>query len=483
MITPKPKQIRYNLQQKRLFMSGLILKRLMIFLFGVSLWFSPLPNGLTLQAWHLFAIFISTIAFVIVDALPIFVASIIALSVAVFTQTLSPKEAFSGFSESFILLIVVAFLLAKGVINSGLGKRIAFIIIKKFGSTTLGLAYSTILADILIAPAFPSNTARSGVLFPIINALCIDSCSKVEDGTHKQIGSFLMMSSMAGLTISSTLWLTAMAANPTGVAIAQKMGVNINYGTWVLGAVIPVVTLFILIPLVLYKIFPPVVKNTPQAPHIASLELKKMGRFSKNEWIMSLTFITILFLWIMSEAWGLDKTIVALFGLAMLMMSNIFSLEHLKQEGGALEILVWFAILYTLSVYLGKFGFMAWLGEIIATGVGGHSWQMVYLLLIVAYVLIHYFFVSQTAHMLALFSIFLEVGMRFGVDGTLMALMLLYATNFNAILTPQGSSANVIYIGSGYITPNEVYKIGGIITLINTFVFLTIGSAWIIWVI
>jgi len=63
-----------------------------------------------------------------------------------------------------------------------------------------------------------------------------------------------------------------------------------------------------------------------------------------------------------------------------------------------------------------------------------------------------------------------------------MALMLLYATNFNAILTPQGSSANVIYIGSGYITPNEVYKFGGIITLLNTFIFLTIGTVWILWV-
>jgi DASS family divalent anion:Na+ symporter len=464
-------------------MSALSIKRLLIFSLGLLIWFAPTPIGLTPQAWHLFAIFITTIGFVIVDALPIFVASIIALSIAVFTQTLTPKEAFSGFSESFILLIMVAFLLAKGVINSGLGKRVAFMIIKRFGSSTLGLAYSTMLADILIAPAFPSNTARSGVLFPILNALCIDSNSKVEDGTHRKIGSFLMFSSMAGLTLSSSLWLTAMAANPTGVAIAKKMGVNIDYGMWVLGAIFPVLVLFILIPLVLYIIFPPQIKKTPNAPIIAKSELEKMGKFSKNEWIMSIIFISILFLWIMSESWGLDKTVVALFGLAMLMLGNIFTLNNLKEEGGALEILIWFAILYTLSVYLGKFGFMAWLGEIIAGGVGGQSWQMVYLILVVAYVLIHYFFVSQTAHMLALFSIFLEVGMRFGVDGELMALMLLYATNFNAILTPQGSSANVIYIGSGYITPNEVYKFGGIITLLNTFIFLTIGTVWILWVI
>ncbi|MBU0719888.1 anion permease [bacterium] len=450
----------------------------MVLLFGLLLWFSPAPEGLKPEAWHLFAIFITAIVSVILNALPIFTSSILALSTAVLTDTLSSEEAFSGFSEDFILLIVIAFLIARGVIKSGLGKRVAFIIIKKFGKSSLGLSYSIIAADMFIAPAFPSNTARSGVLFPIVNALANDSDSKVANGTRKKIGSFLMMSSMAGLTLSSSMWLTAMAANPAGVAIANALGTNITYSSWVMAASVPILVLFFLIPWVIYKIYPPQIKHTPQAPLVAEEALKTMGKVSKNEWIMAATFLGMVFLWIVSSEWGINKTAVALLGLGVLMVSNIFTVDDLKQEGGALETLIWFAILYTMSVYLNKFGFMGWIGDYISYGVSGFGWPAVYVSLVLSYVLIHYFFVSQTAQMLALFGVFLQVGISAGVPSEMLALMLLFATNFNALITPQGSSANVIYAGSGYIEPGEIYKVGGIVTLVNTLVFLTLGTAW-----
>jgi DASS family divalent anion:Na+ symporter len=331
-----------------------------------------------------------------------------------------------------------------------------------------------------ISPAFPSNTARSGVLFPIVNALAADSGSKVADGTRKKLGSFLMMASMAGLTLSSTLWLTAMAANPAGAKMAGEYGVEISYGSWALAASVPVIVLFFLVPWILFKIYPPEIKQTPDAPLIANEALNTMGNVSRNEYIMAATFVGMVSLWVMSGSLGLDKTAVAFLGLAVLMLSNIFTLDDMMQEGNALGTLIWFAILYSMSVHLDKFGFMDWVGENISLFIDGFSWPIVYLGLTISYVLIHYFFVSQTAQMLALFSVFLGVGIKAGVPSEMMALMLLFATNFNAIITPQGSSANVIYAGSGYIQAKEIYKIGGIITLVNTFVFLTIGTAWML---
>ncbi|BAF71931.1 DASS family sodium-coupled anion symporter [Sulfurovum sp. NBC37-1] len=457
--------------------------QLSVLLFGLILWFMPTPSGLETQAWHLFAIFISAIFAVIINAMPIFTSSILALAAVVLTGTLTTKQAYSGFSEGFILLIIVAFLIARGVIKSGLGKRIAFLIIRKFGTSSLKLGYSIVAADMFISPAFPSNTARSGVLFPIVNALAADSGSKVSNGSRKKIGSFLMMTSMAGLTLSSTLWLTAMAANPAGAKMAQEVGVDISYGSWALAASLPVLILYFLVPWVIFKIYPPELKETPEAPQIAQEALDKMGPVHKNEWIMAGVFIGMVFLWVMSGSWGLDKTAVAFLGLGILMLTNIFTLEDLRGEGNALGTLVWFAILYAMSKYLNELGFMGWVGEHISTSVEGFSWPVVYVSLIVGYVLIHYFFVSQTAQMLALFSVFLGVAMKAGVPPELMAYMLLFATNFNAIITPQGSSANVIYTGSGYIEAGEVYKIGGIITAVNTLIFLTVGTAWIIFIV
>jgi len=454
------------------------LKQLLVLLFGLALWFTPVPDGLTPQAWHLFAIFISIIVAVIFEAAPIFTSSIIGLAAVVLTGTLTHKQAYSGFSEGFILLIIVAFLIARGVIKSGLGKRIAFLIIQKFGKSSLGLGYSIIAADMFIAPAFPSNTARSGVLYPIVNALAADSGSKVADGTRKRIGAYLMMTSMAGITISSTMWLTAMAANPAGAKMAQDFGVNITYGSWALAASVPSLLAFLTIPWLLMKVFPPELKETPEAPKIAKAELEKMGDMSRNEYITAGTFLSMVTLWVFSSSLGLDKTAIAFLGLGVLMLSNIFTLEDLANEGRALGTLVWFAILFSMSNYLNQFGFMTWLGGYISVWVDGLSWPIVYVSLIVGYVLIHYFFVSQTAQMLALFSVFLHVGISAGVPPEMMALMLLFATNFNAIITPQGSSANVIYLGSGYLESREVYKYGGIITLVNTVIYLGVGTAW-----
>ncbi|PHR55479.1 MAG: oxidoreductase [Arcobacter sp.] len=449
---------------------------------GIIIWFAPVPEGLTSQAWHLFAVFITAIIAVIAKAMPIFTSSILALAVVVLTGTLTTKQAYSGFSEDFILLIIVAFLIARGVIKSGLGKRIAFLIIKKFGKTSLGLSYSVIAADMFIAPAFPSNTARSGVLFPIVNALATDSGSKVADGTRKKLGAFLMMSSMAGITLSSTMWLTAMAANPAGAKMAEEFGVHITYGSWAMASSVPIIILFFLVPWVLIKVFPPEILETPEAPQIAQKALDDIGPVHRNEWIMAGTFIGMVSLWIMSGTWGLDKTAIAFLGLGILMIANIFTLEDLKGEGRALGTLVWFSILFSMSVYLNKLGFMGWIGDHISTAVHGFSWPVVYVSLIIGYVLIHYFFVSQTAQMLALFSVFLSVAVEAGVPAEMMALMLLFATNFNAIITPQGSSSNVIYVGSGYLEAGEIYRVGGIITLVNTIIFLTIGTAWMMFI-
>jgi len=447
---------------------------------GLVIWFVPPPQGLTEQAWHLFAIFISTIYAVITRAMPILTAAVLALPVSILTGTLTAEDAYSGFSEGFILLIVVAFLVARGVVKSGLGNRIAFLIISRFGRTTLGLGYSMALTDAVIAPAFPSNTARSGVLFPVVYSLAVNSGSKPDEETRKKVGSFLMMNSIAGLTISSALWLTAMAANPAGAAMAKDMGVRISFGSWFIASSVPSLAALIVIPYLLYKIFPPQLRETPEAPAAAREELRKMGPMSRNEWIMGAAFVGMVTGWALSGTLGIDRTAVAFLGLAVLMLSGIFTLKDLKSEGSALGIFIWFAILYTLSTFLNKYGFMSFVAEGLASRLEGLDWPVVYAALVVIYVLVHYLFVSQTAQMLALYGVFLQVAVQSQVPPGLVAYMLLFATNFFAAITPQGSSANVIFSGSGYLTQGEIYRNGAIVTFANMVIYLAAGTPWIL---
>ncbi|MHC5064721.1 MAG: DASS family sodium-coupled anion symporter [Planctomycetota bacterium] len=440
----------------------------------------PMPEGLDFRAWSLAFIFLATIVVIASSAMPIFVASIAALTLAVSTHVLTPEQAFAGFSNPLILLIAVAFLVARSVVKSGLGERIAYLIISRLGGTTLGLGYSMVATDMLIAPAFPSNTARSAVLFPITQSLAQGTGSRADDASRRKTGAFLMMISMAGLSISSGLWLTAMAANPAGAAMAAEYGVEISFGSWLLAASLPSILAFLCIPYVVYRVLAPEVKRAPEVKELARERLREMGSPRRREWIVAATFLCLVSLWSMSGWLGIDITSVAFAGLFVLMVTGIFSLEDLRAEGSALEVLVWFAILYTISTSLNELGFMSFLGTKVAEMMAGYPWPLAYALLLGSYVVLHYFFVSQTAHLLALFPVYLALSAAVGVPLVLMAYMLLFATNFFSCITPQGSSANVIFVGSGYLRASEVYRVGGIVTLANLLVYGLVGTLWIL---
>ena len=113
-----------------------------VFLLAVILWFVPHPSGLTDQAWHIFVAFITAILAIIINATSILAASLFATAAVVLTKSLEPAKAYAGFSQGFIILILVAFLISNVVVRTGLGKRIALTMIKWFGKSSLGLGYS-----------------------------------------------------------------------------------------------------------------------------------------------------------------------------------------------------------------------------------------------------------------------------------------------------------------------------------------------------
>ena len=457
------------------------IKRIATLAIGILIWNLPIPWDITPDAWHLFTIFITAIIGVLLEALSIFTASVIALVAVVLLRVLPAEKAFSGFSESFILLILAAFLVAKGIIKSGLGRRIAFLLIRRFGKSTLNLGYCLVITDTIIGPSIPSNTARSGIMYPITHALSLDTGSLPTPEGRRRTGTYLMMTYIAGQTISSALWLTGMAANPVGVGIAEQFGVNMNFGNWFFVASVPCIVALIAIPFVLYKLFPPENKYTPEAPEMARKGLLEMGPMSRQEWIMAGTFLGMILLWAFSPVLNINLAIVAFLGLSILILANIYTIEDIREGGGdALETYIWFAILYMMSTALNDMGFMKILGAQLSAYISGYNWVTVYILLTVLYIVIHYLFVSQTAHLLALYAVFLQVAVNAGVPPALMAFMLSFATNLFAAITPQASSSNILFVGSGFLPSRDIYYQGAVITVLNTIIFL-LATPWIMW--
>jgi len=457
-----------------------LLARAAVFALALGIWFSPVPEGLVPEAWHLFALFVAAIVSVVIGAFPILTSSVLALAAAVLTGTLAPAKAYSGFANGTILLIVVAFLVARAVVKCGLGERLGHLVVSAFGRSTLGLGYSIFLVDGVIAPAFPSNTARSGVLYPLVLSVAEAAGAKPGDESRRRLGVFLMFSGMASLTVSSALWFTAMAANPLGAEIARGYGLEIGFGSWFVASSIPTLAAMALLPLVLYKVIGPEVTATPEAPRAARRALADLGPLRPHEKIVAATFAGMVGLWASASTLDLDSTAVAFLGLGVLLASGVLTLGDIAKEGDVLATFIWFAILFTLSGQLNELGFMGYLGEGMAGALGGISPAAAGVLLVVAYVLLHYLFVSQTAHLLALFGVFLDVGVKLGVPVGLLAFLLLFATNFFSANTPQGSSANLLFAGSGYLSQGELYKLGAFTTAFNLVLYLVVGIPWLV---
>lgn len=460
--------------------TGLWLRRALPFALAIGIWLAPVPAGLTAPAWHLFAVFVAAITAVLDGALPLLTSTMLAAAAAVLTGTISAAKAFAGFANPSVLLVVTAFLVAQAVVKSGLGRRISLFMVSRFGRSSLGLAYSIVVTDAVIAPAFPSNTARGGVLFPIVLSVAQGSGSKPDDPDGRRLGGYLMFCAMASLAVSSALWMTATSANPIGIQVARDFGIEIGFGKWLIAACVPAITAIAALPWVIARLFPPRVGKTPKAPLEARKVLAALGPLSRDEWITAAAFVLMVSAWVFADKLNLNVTIIAFAGLGVLLATEVLTTADIATQGDTLATFLWLAVLFALSGQLNELGFMGYAGQRLAAHIGGLSWPLTYVVLMVIYVAIHYMFVSQSSQVLALLGVFLDVGIRAGVPRPLMAFALLFASSYFSVITPQGGSQNVIFVGSGYLTQRELYRLGLLTTLFFLAVFMVIGTGWIL---
>jgi DASS family divalent anion:Na+ symporter len=289
----------------------LLVRRALPFALAIGIWLTPVPAGLTAPAWHLFAVFVAAIVAVLVGAFSLLTSTMLAVAAVVLTGTVPYAKAFAGFANPSVLLVVVAFLVAQAVVKSGLGRRISLLMVSRFGCSSTGLAYSIVITDAVIAPAFPSNTARGGVLYPIVLSVAQGSGSRPDDAEGRRLGGYLMFCSMASLAVSSALWLTATSANPIGIQLAREYRIEIGFGKWLIASSLPALAAILMLPWIVARFFPPRVGKTPDAPLAARKALAELGPLSRDEWITAFSFVLMVSGWIFADKLQLNATSIA----------------------------------------------------------------------------------------------------------------------------------------------------------------------------
>lgn len=453
-----------------------------VILLGAVIWFLPHPDAITPIAWHLFAVFAATIAGFILQPLPIGAVAFIGVSVAALLGVVSVKVAISGYGNSTIWLIVCAFLLARAFIKSGLGSRIAYLIIKAIGKSSLTLGYAITLSDFVISPATPSSTARAGgIIYPIIRSLSSALHSEPDDGTARKFGAYIMQIEYQANAITCAMFMTAMAGNPMAVELAAKtIGVEITWSAWATAAIVPGLLSLLLMPYLLYKLYPPEIHEMPHAKQMAVEALEKMGPMSWMEKVVLAVFVGSLALWATSSLTHMNATGVGMLAVTVLLLTNVLTWQDVLQEKGAWNTMFWMGSLIALAGALSSSGFIKVVADMAGAAIqsAGLSWLAAFIILVLIYVYSHYAFASVSAHIGAMYAAFLAVAVVVGTPPLLAAISFAALSNIMIPLTHYGGGAAPILYGAGYVPQGTWWKLGFIIVTVNLVIWLGIGSLW-----
>lgn len=452
---------------------------LVTLLVGLTIWFIPTPEGVKPEAWHLLAIFSAAIVGIVIKPLPMGAVAIMAMTIAILTHTLSFADAFCCFSNEVVWLVVFAFFIARGFINTGLGARLGFLFMKIFGKKTLGLSYGLTLTELFLAPAIPSITARAGgIVFPILCSLAKAFGSDPKDGSANKMGTFLTLTAFQATCITSAMFVTAMAGNPLIVHLASEVGVQITWGSWALAAIVPGLVNLLLLPLLIYKLSPPKVKTTPEAHGFAVEKLKEMGAIRSQEWMMIVTFVILLVLWIGGSFVGINATTTAMIGVSILLLTSVLSWKDVLKEQGAWDILIWYAALVMMASNLNKLGLTKWFSLWVVGHVEGFEWIIGFGLLSLLYFYSHYFFASNVAHIGAMYPPFVLVSIALGAPPLLVIFVLAFFSSLFGGLTHYGCGPAPILYGSGYVPIAKWWKVGAVVSVFNILIWIVVGGAW-----
>jgi DASS family divalent anion:Na+ symporter len=445
---------------------------------AAALYFFALP-GLNQAQGRLLGIFAGTIIALVAQPMPMGACVLLSLTVLALTRTLPAEKIFSGFANPTVWLIFTAFLFSRAVTATGFGMRVAYHFIRRFARSPLSLAYSIAAADLVLAPFIPSDTARGGALvFPI--ARSVSSAFGSEPGpTARRIGAFLMLASFHVNIVASAMFLTSMASNPLIAGFARKVGhVELTWMRWISGSVVPGLLTLAIVPWLLYRWVAPEVREMKEARELAGSELARMGPLSRNEKWLLVILVGVMAGWVTYSWHGISNTFIALAGVSGILLAGVLKWEDLLREHRAWDALVWFAPILMMADALGDAGVIKALSGRLVGITSGLTWPLALVLLVIAYLYVHYSFASMTAQATALYPTFLGAAIAGGVPPLMAALPLGYFSSLNAALTHYGTGSAPVFFEAGYVRQGEWWRVGFRISLVILAIWLGVGAVW-----
>ena len=455
------------------------IKTAVLILIPLVMWFMTPPEGLSAGTWRLLGFYFSAILGLMLKPFPVPVVVLATLAASSLFLG-NAKVVLSGYSSTSLWLIFAAFGLAVAFGNTGLGHRIAYLLVRLFGSTVLRLGYVTAAIDLILAMGTPSNTARAaGIVYPI-NRSIAEAIGSHPGETAKKAGSYLLQNGYMVTKITSFIFMTAMAPNLLALDYVHKItGVNLNWGEWALAMIAPGLAILLVTPLIGYFIERPTVHNIDNKK-IAEDGLKELGPMKSSEKALVASFVVAIIGWIV-PTFGIkiDSTAVAIVAMVLTLVLNIVKWEDILKTKGAWNTFIWFGGILGMSSGLTKGKFFEWLAEVLKQNLNfGLDSLMMMIVIAVVSVAVRYFFASGTAYIAAMLPVFLIVGLNAGVDPVLLSFVLLATNSYGGAVTHYGAAPGPIIFAAGYNPLQKWWTVGAITAIVGLVLTFVVGIPW-----
>ncbi len=440
----------------------------------------PVPAGLTPEAWNLFAIYLAVIAGIILRPQSEPVVMIVLIGAASFFVPIGTL--LSGFSNGTAWLVFSAFLICQAFVETGLGRRIAYYLIGSFGHSALGLSYGAVLTDLIISPATPSNTARTGgIVYPIFRSIC-ETLGSTPDGNPRMLGAYFTVLMYQISLITGSMFITACAPNVLTLTYVKSVAqVDISWMTWMWAALVPGGLALLLTPLLLYVVYPPQLKKIDNAKEISRKGLEECGPMTAKEKILVALFILAILGWVTGSYTKINTTAVALLFLGGCLVCKLFTWDSVAANKSAWSTLIWYAGIIGISGALTKSGFFLWMGKTIQANMDmtGFNPYLVLFVILFLNIALRYLFASMAAYVVAIVPILLMLGLAANAPVMPLCFIICFSSVPGGMVTQYGGALGPVLFGTGYVDQASWWKCGALGAILNMILYMTAGlMAW-----
>lgn len=450
-------------------------------LLAYIVWLLPTPPELSFAGKQALVLFTAIFILYLTEAIPLPIASLAVVPLAVLMKAVTLNVALQGFASSSVYLLVGAFVLATAMVNTGLAERITYWILSKIGCTATRITLGVMVANIFLAFLVPSSTARTAILLPV--CLGIIGLFEHQGRSNFAIGLLLILS-FTNATIASGI-MTATVPNPVTVDfIAKAGGATVDYMQWLILGFPPALIVTLFTWWFIRVVFKPEVTEIPGGTDYIAEKLSKLGPIKSEEWKAMFVFALVVILWMTGGWTKMNPTTACLLSILLFFIPKYGIMTWKEADKG----ISWQIVLVAgggiaLGDILMKTGAAKWLAMTIFSLLGLHGASVIVILVVIMFILqyMHFLFVGTTAMATALLPIVLAMAEQAGVPAIVFALPAGMIIGGYPLLMFYCTLPNILIYGTGELEVGDFPKVGVVICAFGILVYAICAMTYWQW--